>query len=139
MLEAGQLALLPGKGLHHPNPRDVLLRLRGQLGDPLLGLLERRARAASVAPSDQDDEWHRRKRQGREARLKREHRGRRKQDRQQRLTDEDQAVAEEEPHRLEIDRRTRHQLPCLLPIEERQLEPLELPVEPVTKILLDAQ
>ena len=43
-----------------------------------------------------------------------EHHGRGDQDRERRLEDEDQAVAEEEAHRLEVDGRARHQLPGLL-------------------------
>ena len=41
--EARELALLLREGLHHAHAGDVLLRLGGQLGDPLLDLLRRRA------------------------------------------------------------------------------------------------
>ena len=43
-LEAVELVLLAGEGLDDADPGDVLLRLRGQLGDPLLDLLQRGAR-----------------------------------------------------------------------------------------------
>ena len=41
--EAVQLVLLAGEGLDDADPGDVLLGLRGQLGDPLLDLLQGRA------------------------------------------------------------------------------------------------
>jgi hypothetical protein len=60
-------------------------------------------------------------------------------DGQRRLQDEDEAVAEEEAHRLEVDRRARHQLAGLLAVEEPELERLQVPVHPVAQIELDAQ
>ena len=55
------------------------------------------------------------------------------------MPDEDQSVAEEEPHRLQIDRRARHELASLLVIEERKLEPLKVSVEAVAQVELDAE
>ena len=48
---------------YHAHARDVLLDVGGQLGDPLLDLLQRRARAPPVARGDQHDERHRRERE----------------------------------------------------------------------------
>ena len=139
MPEAIELALLLSERLDHAHAGDVLLGLGGQLGDPLLHLLQRRPRAPAVAVRDQDDERHRRERQRRQPRLQHEHRDAREHDRQQRLRDEDQPVAEEEADRLQVDGRARHQLPGLLAVEERQLEPLQLPVEHVAQVELDAE
>ena len=44
-LEARELARLGGEGLDHAHAGDVLLHVGGQLGDPLLDLLQRRPRA----------------------------------------------------------------------------------------------
>ena len=134
-----ELPLLLRERLDDAHAGDVLLGLRGQLGDPLLHLLQRRPRPAAVAERDQHDERHRRQRERRESRLQREHRHRREQQRQQRLRDEDQPVAEEEADRLKVDGRARHQLTGLLAVEERQLEPLELGVQAVAQVELDAE
>ena len=45
-------------------------------------------------------------------------------DRQRRLQHEDEAVAEEEAHRLQVDGRARHELAGLLAVEEAELERL---------------
>ena len=58
-LEAVQLVLLAGEGLDDADPGDVLLGLRGQLGDPLLDLLQGRARDAVVARGGEDDQRRR--------------------------------------------------------------------------------
>ena len=110
MAEPLELALLLRERLDHPHARDVLLGVGGQLGDPLLGLLERGLRVLAVAVGDQHDERHRRQRQRGEPRLEHEHRHPGERDREDRLADEDQAVAEEEAHRLEVDGGARHQL-----------------------------
>ena len=54
-LEAVQLVLLAGEGLDDADPGDVLLRLGGQLGDPLLHLLLGGPRDAVVARGGEDD------------------------------------------------------------------------------------
>ncbi len=86
-----------------------------------------------------DHERDRQQRQSGELGLDREHHDRGEHDRQNRLDDEDQAVPEEEAHGLQVDCRARHQLPGLLAVEERQLEPLELGVEEVAQVELDAE
>ena len=139
VLEAAELALLLGERLDHADAGHVLLGLRGQLGDPLLRLLNRRPRPAAVQPRDHDHERHRRERQRRQRRLEREHRDRREPDRQDRLGDEDQAVPEEEADRLQVDGGARHQLPGLLAVEERELERLQGRVQRLAQVDFDGQ
>ena len=124
VLEALELAVLLGECLDHADAGDVLLRIRGQLGDPLLSLLKGGSRTSPVAPRDQHHERDRRQRQRRQLRLKHEHRDRRERDRQDRLGDEDQSVAEIEADRLKVDGGARHQLTGLLAVEECELERL---------------
>ena len=137
--EALELARLGRERLDHADAGDVLLRLGGQLSDPLLDLLDGRPRAPPVAERDDDHERHRRERQRRERRVLGEHRDRREQDRQRALGDPDEAVAEEEADRLQVDRRARHELAGLLAVEEAELERLQVAVEPVAQVVLDAE
>ena len=137
--EALELVGLAGEGLDDAHARDVLLGVRGQLGDALLDLLDRRARAAPVALGDQHDERHRRHRDQAELRVDHDHRDAGEHDRQRRLQDEHEAVAEEEAHGLQVDGRTRHQLAGLLAVEEAELESLQVPVEPLAQVVLDAE
>ncbi len=139
LLEALELARLGRERLHHADARDVLLDVGRQLGDPLLDLLQRGARAAPVAGGDQHHERHREQRQRGQPRLQHEHRDRREQDRQRALGDEDQAVAEEEAHRLQVDGRARHQLAGLLAVEERRFERLQVAVHQVAQVELDRE
>ena len=139
MVKTSKLAMLLRECLDHPDARDVLLDVGGQLGDPLLGLLHRRPGPVSVPVGDQHYERDRGERDRRQSRIEHEHRHRREQDRDDRLGDEDQAVAEKEPHRLQIDRRPRHQLPGLLAIEERELEALQMAVQAVAEVDLDGE
>ena len=139
MLEAVELALLLRERLDHANAGHVLLGVRGQLGDSLLGLLERGPRAAPVHPRDHDHERHRRQRQRRQRGLEREHRHRGERDRDDRLGDEDQAVPEEEADRLQVHRGAGHQLPGLLAVEERELQRLQRRIQPLAQVDLDGQ
>ena len=139
MAEALDLALLLRERLDYAHARDVLLRVGGQLGDPLLGLSERRLGMLAVPVRDQHDERHGRQGERGQLGLEHEHGDPGQRDGQHRLCDEDEAVAEEEPHRLQVDRRARHELPGLLAVEEAELESLELLVEPVTQVDLDAE
>ena len=63
-----QLVRLAREGLDDAHAGDVLLGVGRQLGDALLDLLDRRARAAPVALGDHDHERHRRHRDQRRAR-----------------------------------------------------------------------
>ena len=60
-------------------------------------------------------------------------------DGQRRLQDEDQAVAEEEAHGLQVDGRARHELAGLLAVEEAELELLQVLVHAVAQVELDAE
>ncbi len=113
--------------------------LGGQLGDSLLHLFESGPRAHAVAVRRVDDEWNRSQRDQCEQRLEHEHRDRCEQDRHRRLDDEDQPVAEEEAHRLEVHGHSRHQLSGLLAVEERQLERLQPTEQRFAEVVLDAQ
>ena len=108
--EALEHVLLARERLHDADPGDALLGLRGQLGDPLLHLLQRRPREPVEARRGDDDERHRRQRQQRQPGLDRDHHRAREQDRERVLGEEDQPVAEEEADRLQVHRRPRHQL-----------------------------
>ena len=137
--EALELALLAREGLHDAHAADVLLDVGRELGDPLLELLQRRARAPPVARGDADHDRDRDERDGRQARLHGDHRPRREEDGQRRLQHEDEAVAEEEAHGLQVDGGARHQLPGLLAVEEAQLELLQVLVHAVAQVELDAE
>ena len=110
-----------------------------QLGNALLCLLDRRARAATVAVGDQHHERHRRERDQAEARFGHDHHDSREHDRQDRLQDEHQAVAQEEANGLQVDRRARHQLARLLAVEEAELELLQVAVEQLAQVVFDAE
>ena len=138
-LEAVELVLLAGEGLDDADPGDVLLGFRGQLGDPLLDLLQGRPRDPVVARGGEDDQRRRGEGDQRQDRVDRDHHDGDQGDRQQVLGDEDQPVAEEEADRLQVDGRPRHQLPGLLGVEEAELEPLQVGVEELAQVELDRQ
>ena len=137
--EAVKLVFLAGESLDDADAGDVLLGLRGQLGDPLLHLLQRWAGDAVVARGGEDDEWRRRQRDQRQQRVDHDHHRAGEDDRQQALGDEDQAVAEEEADRLQVDRRPRHQLSGLLGVEEAQLQSLKVRVEELAQVEFDRE
>ena len=56
-----------------------------------------------------------------------------------RLQDEHEPVAEEEAHGLQVDGRARHQLAGLLVVEEAELEPLQVAVQQLAQVVLDAE
>ena len=55
------------------------------------------------------------------------------------LEEEDQAVAEEEADRLEVDGRSAHQLPCLVTVVEAEREPYQLRVDRLPDVHLHVQ
>ena len=63
----------------------------------------------------------------------------REHDREHELQDEDEPVAQEEAHRLQVDGGARHQLSGLLMVEETELQALEMAVEPLAQVVLDAE
>ena len=60
-------------------------------------------------------------------------------DRHDVLREEDEPVAEEEAHRLEVDRRARHQLSGLAAVVEAERQAQEVRVELVAKVVLDPE
>ena len=60
-------------------------------------------------------------------------------DREHVLGEEDEAVAEEEAHGLQVDRRTGHQLAGLVAVVEAEAQPHELGIEGVADVVLDAE
>ena len=139
VLKALKLAGLAREGLDDAYARDVLLGVRGQLGDALLGLLDRRTRAAAVAVGDEHHERHGRECDQAQARFDRDHHDPREHDREDRLQDEHEPVAEEEAHGLQVDGSARHQLARLLAVEEAELELLQMAVEQLAQVVFDAE
>jgi hypothetical protein len=139
MGEAAEHMSLPGERLDDPDPGDALLGARCHLSDPLLHLLLGGPVPAAVARGGRDQERHRRQREQGKDGIEDEHRDGREQDRQSTLAHPDQPVAQEEPDRLQVDRRARHQLPRLLGVEEPELQLLQVLVEGLAQVELDRQ
>ncbi len=137
--EALQLARLAREGLDDAHAGDVLLGVGGQFGDALLGLLDRRARAAAVAVGDHHHERRRGERDQAQPRVDHDHHDAREHDREHELQDEHEAVAEEEAHGRQVDGGPAHQLAGLLVVEEAELQALQLAVEALAQVVLDAK
>jgi len=60
-------------------------------------------------------------------------------DREHVLEEEDEPVPEEEPHRLQVDRRARHQLPGLVAVVETERQAQQVRVEGAPHVELDAE
>ena len=97
-----------------------------------------RARAP-VALGDDDDEGHGGDRDQPEAGVDGDHRDAGEQQRERGLQDEHEAVAEEEAHGLQVDGGARHQLAGLLAVEEAELQALQVAVDELAQVVLDAQ
>ena len=138
-VEPLDLAPLLREGLDHAHAAHVLLGLGGQLRDPLLHLLRGGAVQPPVAGGDPDHQRHRCQCHRGQQRVHGDHHDRRDHDRQERLHHEDQPVAQEEAHRLEVHGRARHQLAGLLAVEEAQLQRLEVAVHQVAQVELHAK
>ncbi len=138
-VEALELAVLAGEGLHDAHAGDVLLGVRGELGDPLLYLLHRGTRASTVALRNYDDERDGRHRDQAKPDVRHDHCDAGEDDRERGLHDEYEPIAEEEADGLQVDGRARHQLPRLLTVEEAQLETLKVPVEALAEVVLEPQ
>ena len=134
-----QLERLAGERLHDAHARDVLLGVRGQLGDPLLDLLDGWAGAAAVTLGDEHHERNRDHRDQTERGVDVDHRGTGQHEGERGLEDEHEAIAEEEAHRLQIDGRARHQLAGLLVVEEAELQLLEVAIEELAQVEFDRE
>ena len=137
--ELVQAVLLLREGLHDVDADDALLRDRRDVRELLLYVAEDRLRDLAVAVRDEHDRGRDRERDERELPAVDEEDDRDDDDRHDVLGEEDQPVAEEEPHRLQINRRPRHELPRLAPVVEAEREAQEVPVELVPEVVLDAE
>ena len=106
--------------LHDVDADDVLLRDRRDVGELLLHVAERRVRDVAVAVGDRDEERRHREHDERELPLEEEEDDGDRDDGEGVLEEEDQSVAEEEPHALQVDRRARHQLAGLVAVVEAE-------------------
>ena len=93
----------------------------------------------AVAVRHRDEKGCDRECDQRELPLVEEENGRHTDDRDHVLGEEDEPVAEEEPDRLEIDGRARHELSGLVAVIEAEREAEELRVERVAHVPLDRQ
>ena len=109
------------------------------VGERLLHVAEHRVRDAAVPVRGERDHRRDRERDERELPAVEEEDGRDDDDRHDVLREEDQAVAEEEAHRLQVDRRPRHELARLAAVVEAERKPQEVRVELVAQVVLDAE
>ena len=139
LLELRLLLLLLRERLDDVDADDVLLGDRGDVGHLLLDVAQNRVRDLRVAVREHDDERGDRERDEREPPVRPEHDRRDADDREHVLEEEDEAVAEEEAHGLEVDRRSRHELSGLVPVVEAEREAQKMRVHRVAHVELDAE
>ena len=139
LLEPRLLRILLAERLDDVHPDDRLLGDRGHVADALLDLAEHRMRDVAVAPGDGDQKRRDRQRDQGEAPVDHEQEHGHADDGEHVLDEEDQPVAEEEAHVLEVDRCARHQLAGLVAVEEAVREAQQMPVQGVPEIELDAE
>ena len=137
--EAARPRLLLRERLDHVHARYRLLGDRRDVGERLLDLPQHRLRHAAVAVCRQHDERRDHERHERQLPAVEEEDDRDHDDGDDVLREEDEAVAEEEAHGLEVDRRAGHELPGLAAVVEGEREPQEVGVELVAEVVLDAE
>ena len=118
---------------------DRLLRDDRDLRERLLNVAEDGMRDAAVAEGGERDQRRDRQCDERQLPAVEEKDGADDDDRQDVLGEEDEPVAEEEAHRLQVDRRARHELAGLAAVVEAERQPEEVRVELVAEVVLDAQ
>ena len=123
VLELLLLGLLLRERLDDVDADDVLLGDGRHVGELLLHVSQGRVCDVAVAVGEDDEHRSDRERDQRELPLEDEQDHGHRDDREDVLEEEDQAVAEEEAHRLQVDRRTRHQLAGLVPVVEAERQP----------------
>ena len=96
---------------------------RRDVPELLLDVAQNRVRDVAVAVGDRDDQRRDRERDQREPPLDDEEHDHHGDDREDVLEEEDQAEAEEEANRLQVDGRARHQLAGLVAVVEAEREP----------------
>ncbi len=106
--------------LHDVDAGDRLLGDDGDLCELLLDLAQDGLRDPAVAVGDPGDDRRDRERDERELPAVDEQDGRDDHDRHHVLGEEDEPVAEEEAHRLQVDRRARHELARLAAVVEAE-------------------
>ena len=120
-------------------PDDRLLRDGRDVGELLLHVAEHGVGDAAVAVGGSAIDRRDRERDERELPAVDEEDGRHDDDRHDVLREEDQAVAEEEAHRLQVDRRARHELARLAAVVEAERQSEEVRVELVAHVVLDGE
>ena len=118
---------------------DRLLRDGRDVRELLLHVAQDGVRDAAVAVGDADEERRDRERDQRQLPVVEEEDGRDADDRDHVLGEEDEAVAEEEADRLQVDGRPRHQLARLVAVEVAEREPQQARVERVAHVPLDPE
>ena len=118
---------------------DVLLGDGGDVGELLLDLAQRRVRDVAVAIREDDQHGRDRERDQSQFPLEEEEHPGDEDDGEDVLEEEDQAVAEEEAHALEVDGRPRHQLAGLVTVVEAEREPDEAGIEALAQVHLDRE
>ncbi len=118
---------------------DVLLGDGGDVGHLLLDVAQDRVRDVAVAVRQADEDRGDREPDQRKLPVENEHHHRHAGERDHVLEEEDQAVAEEEADGLKVDRRPRHQLAGLVPVVEAEGQALEVCVQLVAHVVLDAE
>jgi hypothetical protein len=138
-LELRLLGRLLRERLHDVDADDALLGDGRHVGHPLLDVAQERVRDVAVPVCEGDEQRRDRERDEREPPVDDEHDAGDADDRKDVLEEEDQAVAEEEAHRLQVDRRAGHQLPRLVAIVKAERQPDEPGVERVSHVELDTE
>src|SRR6266487_1979285 len=133
------LARLLCERLDDVDADDVLLGDGGDVGELLLDLAQSRVRDVAVAVCEDDQYRRDRERDQSQLPLEEEQHPGDEDDREDVLEEEDQAVAEEEAHALEVDGRPRHQLAGLVAVVEAEREPDEACIEALAQVHLDRE
>ena len=134
-----QLGGLLRERLHDVDADDVLLGDGRDVGEPLLHVAERRMRDVAVAVGEHHERRRDRERDERELPLEEEEDDGHRHDGEHVLEEEDEAVAEEEAHALQVDRRARHELARLVTVVEAERQPHELRVDAAAHVHLDVE
>ena len=120
-----------GEGLDDVDADDALLRHDRDVCELLLDVAENRVGHVAVAVRGHDDQRHDRERDQGQLPAVEEEDDAHDDDGHDVLREEDEPVPEEEPHRLQVDRRAGHELADLAPVVEAEREPEEVRVQVV--------
>ena len=138
-LELRLAALLLRERLDDVDADDRLLGHGRDVTQLLLHLAQDRVRDVAVAVGDRDDHRGDRERDQRQLPFDDEEHDHHRDDGERVLEEEDQAEAEEEADRLQVDGRPRHQLARLMAVVETEREPQQVRVQPLAHVLLDPE